>query len=123
LVAVVLTNTLNDRLRPGPALPGLHIDFDFDPQRCGPRAVVIRGEKFTFDFVLASHGDGIDFRGANMPANMRAQLRETRKNYIGIVSHTFDEQCAVELQAKSDHRVKDYLFHLIALVLKRRDDV
>jgi hypothetical protein len=58
-----------------------------------------------------------------MPANMHAPPRETRKNYIGVVSHKFDEQCAIELQTKSDHRVTDYLFHLMALVLKRRDGV
>jgi hypothetical protein len=88
-----------------------------------PCAVVIRGGKFTFDFAPASHGDAVDFRGANMPANMRTQPRETRKNYIGVVSNKFDEQCAVELQTKSDHRVKDYLFRLMALVLKRHDGV
>lgn len=58
-----------------------------------------------------------------MPANMRAQPRELRKNYIGVVSNQFDEQCAVELQAKSSHRVKDYLFRLMAVVLKRRAGV
>jgi hypothetical protein len=89
----------------------------------GPGAVVIRVGKFTFDFALASHGDAIDFPGANMPANMHAPPRETRKNYIGVVSNKFDEQCAFELQAKSDHRVKEYLFRLMALVLKRRDGV
>jgi hypothetical protein len=85
-----------------------------------PRAVVIRGRKFTLDFALASHGDAIDFPGANMPANMRAEPRELRKNYIGVVSYKFDEQCAVELQTKSDHRVKDYLSRLMAVVLRRR---
>ena len=58
-----------------------------------------------------------------MPAHVQAQQRELRKNYIGVVSNKFDEQCAVELQAKSDHRVKDYLFRLMALVLNRRVDV
>jgi hypothetical protein len=53
-----------------------------------------------------------------MPANMRAQQRPSRKNYIGVVSD--DEQCAVELQAKSEHRVKDYLFRLMAVVRNRR---
>jgi hypothetical protein len=89
----------------------------------GLAPVVIRGRKFTFDFALASHGDVIDFPGANMPTNMRAQPRELPKNYIGVVSNKFDEQCAVEPQAKSDHRVKDYLFRLMAVVLKRRADV
>jgi hypothetical protein len=57
---------------------------------------------------------------ANMPANMRAQQRELRKNYISVVSDKLDDQCAVELQAKSDHRVKDYVFRLMAVVLNRR---
>jgi len=55
-----------------------------------------------------------------MPANMHAEPRELRKNYIGVVSHKFDEQCAVELQMESDHRVKDYLSRLMAVVLRRR---
>jgi hypothetical protein len=55
-----------------------------------------------------------------MPANMRAQQRQLRKNYIGVVSDELDEQCAVELQVKSDHRVTDYLFRLMAVVRSRR---
>jgi hypothetical protein len=55
-----------------------------------------------------------------MPSNMRAQQRQSRKNYIGVVSDSCDEQCAVELQAKSEHRVKDYLFRLVAVVRNRR---
>jgi hypothetical protein len=51
---------------------------------------------------------------------MRAEPRELRKNYIGVVSHKFDEQCAIELQTTSSRRVKDYLFRLMAVVLKRR---
>jgi hypothetical protein len=54
-----------------------------------------------------------------MPANMRAQ-RQLRKNYIGVVSNQFDEQCAIELQAKSDHALKDYLYRLMTNVLRRR---
>lgn len=54
---------------------------------------------------------------------MPAQKRELRKNYIGVVSDKFDEQCAAELQAKSAHRVKDYLFRLMAVVLKGRGEI
>jgi hypothetical protein len=70
---------------------------------------------------MASHDRVVDFPGAShMPAHIRAQQRELRKNYIGVVSDTCDEQCAVALQAESDHRVKDYLFRLMAVVLKGR---
>jgi hypothetical protein len=56
-------------------------------------------------------------------AGMPAQKRELRKNYIGVVSDKFDEQCAAELQGKSAHRVKDYLFRLMAVVLKGRGEI
>jgi outer membrane lipopolysaccharide assembly protein LptE/RlpB len=55
-----------------------------------------------------------------MPAIMRAQQRQLRKNYIGVVSDSLDEQNAIELRTKSEHRVKDYLSRLVAVVLKRR---
>jgi DNA phosphorothioation-dependent restriction protein DptG len=55
-----------------------------------------------------------------MPAKVCAQPRELRKNYIDVVSHQFDEQCSVELQAKCDHVLKNYLSRLVAVVLKRR---
>ena len=55
-----------------------------------------------------------------MPADMRAQQRQLRKNYIGVVSDRLDEQYAIELQPASEHRVKDYLFRLMAVVRKGR---
>jgi hypothetical protein len=38
---------------------------------------------------------------------MPAQQRDLRENYIGLVNDKTEEQCAVESQAKPDHRV-DY---------------
>jgi hypothetical protein len=55
-----------------------------------------------------------------MPANIRAPQRVLRKNYIRVVSNKFEEQCAVELQAKSDHRVKGYFLRLMAAVRDHR---
>jgi hypothetical protein len=55
-----------------------------------------------------------------MPADIQAQQRELRKNYIGIVSSKFEEQSALELQAKSDHRVKGYFLPLMAAVRNHR---
>lgn len=57
-----------------------------------------------------------------MPANVEAQQRQLRKNYIRVVSDKFEEQCARELQAKSDHRVKGYLLRLMAAVRNHRVD-
>jgi hypothetical protein len=53
---------------------------------------------------------------------MPTQQRELRKNYIGIVSDKFDEQCAVELRTKSGHLMKDRLLRLMAVVLKRNGE-
>jgi hypothetical protein len=55
-----------------------------------------------------------------MPADMHAQQRQLRKNYIGVVSDRLDEQNDVELQSTSEHRVKDYLFRVMTVVLKGR---
>jgi hypothetical protein len=55
-----------------------------------------------------------------MPAHVQAQQRELRKNYIGVVSKKFEEQCAGELQARSDHRVKGYLQRLMAAIRSHR---
>jgi hypothetical protein len=52
-------------------------------------------------------------------AKMPAQQRESRKNFIGLVSDRADEQRA-ESQPKRDHRVKDYLRTLLAVVRNRR---
>jgi hypothetical protein len=52
---------------------------------------------------------------------MPAQQRDLRKNYIGLVTDKAEEQCAVESQAKADHRVTDYFRTLIAVVRNRPD--
>jgi hypothetical protein len=52
-------------------------------------------------------------------AKMPAQQRDLRKNYIGLVTDKAEEQCAVESQAKADHRVTDYFRTLIAVVRNR----
>jgi hypothetical protein len=57
-----------------------------------------------------------------MPANIQAPQRVLRKNYIRVVSNKFEEQCAVELQAKSDHRVKGYFLRPMAAVRNHRSD-
>lgn len=53
---------------------------------------------------------------------MPAQQRESKKNYIGILSDKADEQRAADLPAKSDHILKSYLLSLIAAVLNRGAD-
>jgi len=55
-------------------------------------------------------------------AKMPAQQRESRKNYIGLVSDRAEEQRAFERQPKSDHRVKDYLRSLISIVRNRHGE-
>jgi hypothetical protein len=55
-----------------------------------------------------------------LPATIQKQRRELRRNYIGVVSNKFDEQCAVELQAKSEHPVKGCLLRLMAVIRNRR---
>jgi hypothetical protein len=55
-----------------------------------------------------------------VPATIKTQRRELRRNYIGVVSHKFDEQCAGELQTKSDAAVKGYLLRLMAVIRSRR---
>jgi hypothetical protein len=57
-----------------------------------------------------------------LPATINAPRRELRRNYIGVVSHKFDEQCADELQARSEHLVKACLLRLMAAIRKRRAD-
>jgi hypothetical protein len=51
--------------------------------------------------------------------NMPAQEQELRKNYIGILSDTIEDQCAAESLAKPDRPMKDYLLGLMAAVLRR----
>jgi hypothetical protein len=50
------------------------------------------------------------------------QKRELRKNYIGVLSDRFEEQCAAELQVKSDQRVKGYFLRLMSAVRSPRAD-
>ncbi len=52
-------------------------------------------------------------------ANMPAQQRELKKNYIGILSDKTEEQRAVNSLAKSDRFMKEYLLGLMAAVLNR----
>jgi hypothetical protein len=53
-----------------------------------------------------------------LSATIEEQRREFRRNYIGVVSNKFDEQCAVELQARS--LVKACLLRLMAAIRTRR---
>jgi len=53
---------------------------------------------------------------------MPVQQRDLRKNYIGLVTDKAEEQRAVELQAKADHRVKDYFRTLMAAVRNHHGD-
>jgi hypothetical protein len=55
-----------------------------------------------------------------LSATINTPRREFRRNYIGVVSHKFDEQCAVELQPRSEHLVKACLLRLMAAIRKRR---
>ena len=48
--------------------------------------------------------------------------RDSRKNYIGIVSDRAEEQRAVESLMKSGHLVKDFFVAVMAAVLNRRDE-
>lgn len=50
---------------------------------------------------------------------MPAQQRESKKNYIGILSDETDEQRAVDSLTKSDRFMKEYLLGLMAAVLNR----
>ena len=53
---------------------------------------------------------------------MPEQKRELKKNYIGIVSDTIDEQRAVASLEKSDRLTKKYLLGLMAAVFHRDAD-
>ena len=53
-------------------------------------------------------------------SKMPAQQRDSKKNYIGIVSDSVAEQRAIESLAKSGDFVRDYFLALMAAVLKRR---
>ncbi len=51
---------------------------------------------------------------------MPAQDRESKKNFIGVLSERGDEKRAADLLVKSDRHMKDYFFGLMAAVLNRR---
>ena len=51
---------------------------------------------------------------------MPAQQRESRKNYIGILSDRIEEQRVIDQLTKTDRRVKHYFKGLVAAVLPRR---
>jgi hypothetical protein len=57
-----------------------------------------------------------------MQANMQAQERELRRNYIGIVSDQIEEQRAVDSLQKSDRLMSNYLLRQIAAMLNHRGD-
>jgi hypothetical protein len=54
---------------------------------------------------------------------MSAQERESKRNFIAILSDNTEEQRAVESLAKSDRPVSRTLLHLMAAVLNRGVDV
>jgi hypothetical protein len=50
---------------------------------------------------------------------MSAQERESKRNFIAILSDSAEEQRVVESPAKSDRPVSRALLHLMAAVLNR----
>lgn len=80
------------------------------------RAVVIRGRKFTSGFPSRSHGGQTGFPGVT---KMPARDQEMRKNYIGILNDTVEEQRVLEATPISHRRFKDYFLGLMARILKR----
>lgn len=53
---------------------------------------------------------------------MPKQLRESRKNYIGILNDMVEDQHAAESPPKSGPVMKDYLLGLMAALLNRDGD-
>lgn len=53
---------------------------------------------------------------------MPARERESRRNYIGILSDKLEEQHAADSLPKSGRLMKDYLLGLMAAVLNRDGD-
>ena len=53
---------------------------------------------------------------------MSAQERESKRNFIAILSDKTEEQRAVAPLANSDRRVRDYFLGLMTAVLNRRGD-
>jgi hypothetical protein len=51
---------------------------------------------------------------------MPTQKRESKRNYIGLVSDAADQQHAVKAQPQSGRPMADYLRGLLAAVLERR---
>jgi hypothetical protein len=91
------------------------------PGRCR-RTGIDTGSKIYFRFYRISDAwpIGNPAERANMPDNIQAQQRQLRKNYIGVVSNKFEEQCARELPAKSSQLVKGYFLRLMAVVRNHR---
>jgi hypothetical protein len=52
---------------------------------------------------------------------MSVQQQDARKNYIGIVSDTTEEERIVESAARSRPRVMSYLVGRLAAAMKRRN--
>jgi len=52
---------------------------------------------------------------------MSVQQQDARKNYIGIVSDTTEEERIVESAARSQPRVMSYLVGRLAAAMKRRN--
>jgi hypothetical protein len=52
---------------------------------------------------------------------MSVQQQDARKNYIGIVSDTTEEERVVESVARSQPRVMSYLVGRLAAAMKRRN--
>ena len=53
---------------------------------------------------------------------MSVQHHDARKNYIGIVSDTTEEERVAESAARSQPRVMSYLVRRLVAALKRRND-
>ena len=53
---------------------------------------------------------------------MPVQRRESRRNYIGLVSDEAEQTYAVKTQAQGGPPIKDYLRGLLAAVLGRRSE-
>jgi hypothetical protein len=53
---------------------------------------------------------------------MPAQKRESKRNYIGLVSDEADQQYTATAQPQSSQPLKDFIHGLRAVVLERRSE-
>jgi hypothetical protein len=53
---------------------------------------------------------------------MPAQKRESKRNYIGLVSDEADQQYAAKAQPQSSQPMKNFIRGLLAVVLERRSE-